>query len=91
MTPKWLFALEAERAHALVECGLKIWGKLPHGFRSPNPALAQEILGLSLPNPIGLVMGFDKNATMVVGLSHLGFGAIEVGTLTSKAQQQSQA
>ncbi|CCM11375.1 dihydroorotate dehydrogenase (quinone) [Helicobacter heilmannii] len=86
MTPKWLFALEAERAHALVECGLKIWGKLPHGFRLPNPALAQEILGLSLPNPIGLAAGFDKNATMVVGLSHLGFGAIEVGTLTSKAQ-----
>ncbi|CRF45463.1 dihydroorotate dehydrogenase (quinone) [Helicobacter heilmannii] len=86
MTPKWLFALEAERAHALVGCGLKIWGKLPHSFRLPNPALTQEILGLSLPNPIGLAAGFDKNATMVVGLSHLGFGAIEVGTLTPKPQ-----
>ncbi|BEG56379.1 Dihydroorotate dehydrogenase 2 PyrD [Helicobacter sp. NHP21005] len=86
MTPKWLFALEAERAHALVELGLKIWGKLPHSPKMPNPALAQEILGLSLPNPIGLAAGFDKNATMVAGLSHLGFGAIEVGTLTPKPQ-----
>ncbi|GMB91104.1 dihydroorotate dehydrogenase (quinone) [Helicobacter ailurogastricus] len=86
MTPKWLFKLEAERAHALVECGLKVWGKLPHSLEVPNPLLAQEILGLSLPNPIGLAAGFDKNATMLAGLSHLGFGAIEVGTLTPKPQ-----
>ncbi|BCZ16778.1 Dihydroorotate dehydrogenase 2 PyrD [Helicobacter sp. NHP19-003] len=86
MTPRWLFALEAERVHALVGFGLKIWGKLPRSPQMPNPALAQKILGLNLPNPIGLAAGFDKNATMVAGLSRLGFGAIEVGTLTPKAQ-----
>jgi dihydroorotate dehydrogenase len=58
-------------------------------FRSrpdSDPRLRVDAFGLSFPNPLGLAAGFDKNAEAVEGLSRLGFGFLEVGTLTPKPQ-----
>jgi len=51
-----------------------------------DPRLGVEAFGLSFPNPLGLAAGFDKSAEAVDGLSRIGFGFVEVGTLTPKAQ-----
>lgn len=55
-------------------------------FGSGNPKLKREVLGLKFNNPVGLAAGFDKDAKYVNELNHLGFGFIEIGTLTPKAQ-----
>jgi len=57
-------------------------------FRKPEPIVSDdvEILGLKFPNRLGLAAGMDKNADYVDPLSYLGFGFIELGTLTPKAQ-----
>ena len=84
-----LFALDPERAHhaafaaldAQAALGLaRVWaGQLP----APKPI---EVMGLSFPNRVGLAAGLDKDAKHLRGLSQLGFGFIEVGTLTPKPQ-----
>jgi dihydroorotate dehydrogenase len=51
-----------------------------------DPALRVHALGLDLPSPIGLAAGFDKDATTVDALGALGFGFVEVGTVTAQAQ-----
>jgi dihydroorotate dehydrogenase len=51
-----------------------------------NPVLERNLFGLTFKNPIGLAAGFDKNATMFNDLEYLGFGFIEIGTVTPKAQ-----
>jgi dihydroorotate dehydrogenase len=50
------------------------------------PALACEVFGLRFPNPVGLAAGFDKNAVAVPALAALGFGFVEVGTITQRPQ-----
>jgi dihydroorotate dehydrogenase len=50
------------------------------------PTLEREVFGLRFPNPIGLAAGFDKNAVAVPALAALGFGFVEVGTVTRQAQ-----
>lgn len=55
-------------------------------FNVDNPKLKKEVLGLKFSNPIGLAAGFDKDARYVNQLHHLGFGFIEIGTLTPKPQ-----
>ena len=52
----------------------------------PDPSLAVEALGLTFPSPFGVAAGFDKNAVGVKGLDALGFGHIEVGTVTAIPQ-----
>ena len=52
-----------------------------------NPILNQHILGLDFSNPIGLAAGFDKNAEVIKPMLNLGFGFIEVGTITPKSQK----
>ena len=79
-----LFALEPERAHALALAGLRVAGRVP--ARTP-PAAAVELMGLHFPNRVGLAAGFDKNAVAVDGLGALGFGFIEVGTVTPRPQR----
>ena len=84
-----LFALDPERAHhaafaaldAQAVLGLaRVWaGQLP----APKPI---NVMGLSFPNRVGLAAGLDKDAKHLRGLSQLGFGFIEVGTLTPKPQ-----
>ena len=79
-----LRALPAERAHRAAIRALEL---LPP--RTPAPrraALAVDAFGLSFPNPLGLAAGFDKNAEAVDGALALGFGFIEVGSLTPRPQ-----
>ena len=54
--------------------------------RPLRPALATRLFGIDFPNPLGVAAGLDKNAVAVPGLSALGFGFVEVGTLTPKPQ-----
>ncbi|KAG2424053.1 hypothetical protein HYH02_015234 [Chlamydomonas schloesseri] len=59
---------------------------LPRDTRPDPPALHTKVFGLDFPNPIGLAAGFDKNAEAVAGLMGLGFGFVEVGSITPKPQ-----
>jgi dihydroorotate dehydrogenase len=83
-----LFALDAERAHRLAIDLLAGWGKAgaPLGAGQGDAILASEVAGLAFANPIGLAAGLDKDARAIRGLFALGFGAVEVGTLTPRAQ-----
>lgn len=55
-------------------------------FVTRNRKLEREVFGIKFPNPVGLAAGFDKNATLYRDFRHLGFGFIEVGTVTPKPQ-----
>ncbi len=76
--------LPAETAHRAAINGLKI--ALPAQAPSSDPRLAVEVLGLKFPNPLGLAAGFDKNAEVPGAMLRLGFGFVEVGTLTPRPQ-----
>ncbi len=56
-------------------------------FRKQDKRLEREVFGLTFPNPVGLAAGFDKDARLFRELSGLGFGFIEIGTLTPKPQE----
>lgn len=60
-----------------------IFGKI---YEVKSPELEREVFGIKFPNPVGLAAGFDKDAELVDPLSALGFGFIEIGTLTPKPQ-----
>lgn len=81
---KALFTMEAEQAHHFSIQALKLLGYLPNFASLPeNPV---EIMGLRFKNPIGLAAGADKNGEAIDGFAQLGFGFIEVGTVTPVAQ-----
>jgi dihydroorotate dehydrogenase len=76
--------LDPEDAHRLAISGLKL---LPPIRPRPDDAkLAVRAFGLNFPNPIGMAAGFDKNAEVPDALLRLGFGFVEVGTVTPKPQ-----
>ena len=79
-----LFTLPPEFAHKLALAALRGYGALPGSGRSPGSGI--ELLGLRFPNPIGLAAGLDKDATATAGLAKLGFGFLEVGTVTPRPQ-----
>jgi dihydroorotate dehydrogenase len=90
---KLMFNFEPETAHHIAEFGLKNLPKcrmLNNYMAQKNfvsdDMLAQEIFGVKFQNPIGLAAGFDKNATMVKSMPAMGFGHIEIGTMTPKPQ-----
>lgn len=56
-------------------------------FSFEHPELEREVLGLKFKNPVGLAAGFDKNGRYIEALSYLGFGFVEVGTVTPYAQK----
>jgi dihydroorotate dehydrogenase len=56
-------------------------------FRLDDPRLAREVFGLKFSNPVGLAAGFDKDALLIDEMALLGFGFIEIGTLTPKGQE----
>lgn len=56
-------------------------------YKTEDPRLEREVFGLKFPNPVGLAAGFDKDAKLFRELSNFGFGFIEIGTLTPKAQE----
>ncbi len=78
-----LFRLDPERAHRLTIAGLKL---VPHRkVQKPGP-LATTLAGLHFPNPLGMAPGFDKDAEVPDAVLALGFGFVEVGTLTPRPQ-----
>ena len=88
-----LFTVDAEKIHYQVFKGLKSGCKLPGvsallnaTFSYESPSLERELFGLKFKNPVGLAAGFDKDAKLIDELACLGFGFIEIGTLTPKPQ-----
>ncbi len=82
---KALFALDAERAHGLSIATLRA-GLHPRFDAARYKNLAVNIAGLSLPNPLGMAAGYDKNADVADALLAMGFGHTEVGTVTPLPQ-----
>jgi dihydroorotate dehydrogenase len=80
-----LLALDPERAHDLAVKSLEL-GLYPRSTSPDDKRLVQRVLGLDFPNPLGMAPGFDKNARVPRELLALGFGFVEVGTLTPHAQ-----
>jgi dihydroorotate dehydrogenase len=80
-----LHRIDPETAHGLALRALQL-GLGPRSGPVTTPRLATEIAGLSVPNPIGLAAGFDKNATALHPLSRCGFGFLEVGAATPRPQ-----
>ena len=79
-----LHRMDAEAAHRATIAALRL---MPPGLKpAPNALLGQKILGLDFPNPLGLAPGFDKNAEVPDAMLGLGFGFVEVGTVTPKPQ-----
>lgn len=88
-----LFKFDPENIHHVVTGGLrtinKIWGvKLlfKNLYQFHDKRLEREVMGLKFKNPVGLAAGFDKNATLIEDFAQLGFGFIEVGTVTPLPQ-----
>ena len=88
-----LFLFAPEKAHKITTSLLHCVLKLPFGkslirgmFHFENPGLEREVFGLKFKNPVGLAAGFDKNAELIDDFSNLGFGFIEIGTLTPEGQ-----
>ena len=88
-----LFTLPAERAHHFTFRLLRIGTSIPglvslmrNYYTVADPALERVVFGLRFPNPVGLAAGFDKDAKGIDGLGALGFGFVEIGTLTPKGQ-----
>ncbi|KAJ2539688.1 dihydroorotate dehydrogenase [Coemansia sp. RSA 1933] len=78
--------LDPEDAHNLSISMLK-HGFAPKDNKPDNPLLEISLWGKSLSNPVGMAAGFDKNAEAIDGLFALGFGFVEVGSITPLAQQ----
>jgi len=76
--------LDTEDAHRLAIQGLKLLP--PARPRPDDPKLAVRAFGLNFPNPVGIAAGFDKNAETPDALLRLGFGFVEIGTVTPKPQ-----
>jgi len=81
----FLSRLDAEAAHGVALRALKS-GLLPADRRPDARSLAVQVWGRSLPNPIGLAAGFDKNAEVPDALLALGFGLVEIGSVTPRPQ-----
>ena len=86
-----LTRIDPERAHHLAFTVIR-WlprlglGGIAHRFTRPRTDLGVDTLGLHFDSPFGVAAGFDKDGHAVIGLGRLGFGHVEVGTLTAVAQ-----
>ncbi|MDB5229344.1 MAG: quinone-dependent dihydroorotate dehydrogenase [Chitinophagaceae bacterium] len=90
---KMLFLLDAERAHYFSMNALRAVCAVPgikalikNQFDFTDEKIAKEVFGLKFKNPVGLGAGFDKNALYLGELEALGFGFVEIGTVTPKPQ-----
>ena len=83
-----LFKLDAETAHraTLYALGVAQRSNFAHWIAKPPADLPTKVFGITFPNPVGLAAGLDKNAEHLDALDALGFGFIEVGTVTPKPQ-----
>ncbi len=89
-----LFKQDPEKIHHLVCNTLKnahkipgVKGLLKSMYKVSDKRLEKNVFGITFPNPVGLAAGFDKDALMINELDSLGFGFIEIGTLTPKGQE----
>ncbi|MCL4562323.1 MAG: hypothetical protein M1281_17140, partial [Chloroflexi bacterium] len=89
----WIFRLDPEVAHDLTLLLLQIAGQTLPGrlamqaiFPRVEAVHPVSVFGLTFPNPVGLAAGYDKNGTSWRGLGLLGFGHVEVGTVTPRPQ-----
>jgi dihydroorotate dehydrogenase len=88
-----LFRLPAERVHRATSMLLRqalrpqaVRAAVRRRYRQEDPALRTRLWGVEFPNPLGLAAGFDKSGTAFNALSVLGFGHVEIGTVTALAQ-----
>jgi len=88
-----LFLFDPEKVHHFTFAALKFFCRLPGApgllracFGYTHPALGRQLFGIHFANPVGLAAGFDKDAKLIDELACLGFGFIEIGTLTSRPQ-----
>ena len=88
-----LFLFDAEQVHHWVCDALRFAYRLPFApaifkklYTFEHPSLVREVAGLRFKNPVGLAAGFDKNAELVDELAALGFGYVEIGTVTPRPQ-----
>ena len=85
--------LGAERAHDIAAAILRVIGKIPGGewllrkiYSVEHESLEREVFGIRFRNPVGLAAGFDSNGEIIRECSALGFGFVEVGTVTPRPQ-----
>ena len=85
---KFFFALDAEDAHGIGMHGVDFLNASRLGglLARPVTPCPVNVMGLRFPNPVGLAAGLDKNGDHIDGLARLGFGFIEIGTITPKPQ-----
>lgn len=88
-----LFWFDPEQVHYFTFSAIRFLSKIPamswffkQLYAVEDKRLEREVFGLKFKNPVGLAAGFDKDAKLYEELSHFGFGFIEIGTLTPKAQ-----
>lgn len=88
-----LFQFDPEKVHYFVTRNLKRFNRLPGGaalsralWDVKDAALEREVFGLQFKNPVGLAAGFDKNGEVLNEMANLGFGFVEVGTVTPLPQ-----
>jgi dihydroorotate dehydrogenase len=83
-----MFRLDAETSHELALGSMNIAASLglPRLLGATQLSLPVKVMGIRFPNPVGLAAGLDKNGTAVDGLAAMGFGFIEVGTVTPRPQ-----
>ncbi|CAB0149969.1 Dihydroorotate dehydrogenase (quinone) [Pseudidiomarina piscicola] len=84
----WLFRKDAEQAHDITLNLLKRYAHTPLAmfWRQKVAAKPTKVMGIEFPNPVGLAAGLDKNAECIDAFSQMGFGFIEVGTVTPRPQ-----
>jgi dihydroorotate dehydrogenase len=90
----WLFKFDPEKIHDLTLSGLAFTSRHPGLLRIlqtlctlQDQRLETRTLGLTFPNPIGLAAGMDKNARAIPSWAAMGFGFVEIGSITAHAQQ----
>ncbi|MGN6502375.1 MAG: quinone-dependent dihydroorotate dehydrogenase [Pseudolysinimonas sp.] len=84
-----LSRFDPETAHHLAMAVIRsfpVVGPLVAALTRPDPGLGVRTLGITFPSPFGVAAGFDKNARAIAGLGILGFGHVEIGTVTALAQ-----
>ncbi len=88
-----LFQFDPEKVHYFVTRNLKRFNRFPGGaalsraiWDVNNPRLEKEVFGLRFKNPVGLAAGFDKNAELMGEMANMGFGFVEIGTVTPLPQ-----
>lgn len=85
---KWLFSKDAEWSHDFTLKLLRNYANTPLAFawRQQLPAKPVSVMGIEFPNPVGLAAGLDKNGECLKAFGQMGFGFVEIGTVTPLAQ-----